>query len=166
LIDVTPFNHCVCKRVVKSHGLCEGQFSFAEKGKKIKLIPRSGEQVASIVLDGCVFQDDRLKCDGLFLFIGHNQKAAILVELKGAWDIPHAFEQLSYVKRHRSQYQSFVKNLCEAGPGQLREKAFIVSNGILSKTEKEKLENQYGIRVAAILTCENVSSVPDLRQHL
>jgi hypothetical protein len=46
------------------------------------------------------------------------------------------------------------------------ERAFIVSNGFLTKPEKEKLENQHRIRVEAILHCEGATPVPDLRQYL
>ena len=56
--------------------------------------------------------------------------------------------------------------LDESGAGHLVEKAFIVSNGMLSKPEIERQEIAHGIRVSAVLHCEPTSKVPDLREWL
>jgi hypothetical protein len=41
-----------------------------------------------------------------------------------------------------------------------------VSNGMLSKPERERLENQHGIRVNEILYSEPSSKVPDVREWI
>lgn len=137
-----------------------------EQGKKIRLTPKGKEQVISIVLDGCVFTDNKQKCDGLFLFIAKNRKVAVLIELKGAGDIPHAFEQLAYVRSNRHEYAVFLERLNERPGPKAIEKAFIVSNGLLSKPEKERLEKQHGMRVGAVLHCEAATPIPELRPFI
>ena len=165
MIDVAPFEHCVCKRMANEHGLCGGELTLSERGKKVRLIPRQGEQAKAIVIDGCVLQDNALKCDGLFLLLGHGRMAVLLVELKGT-DVRHAFEQLQYVRRHRPEYSQLIAQLRARGQGNPIEKAFVVSNRIVPKPEHERLENQIGIRVTAILHSEAASPIPDLRRYL
>ncbi len=166
MINVAPFEHCLCQKMGNTLDLCDAVLTFCEKGKKVKLEIRQNEEAKALVLDGCVFQDNELKCDGLFLFRSGNKKFAVLVELKGAHDIPHAFEQIAHVKRCRTEYREMVERFQSDGVGQLVEKAFIVSNGMLSKPERESLENQHGIRVREVLHCEATTPVPDLRQYL
>ena len=89
-----------------------------------------------------------------------------LVELKGANDIHRAFEQLSYTRLHRPEYADLKQRFVGASTGQLVEKAFVVSNGMLSKPAKERLERTHGIRVATILHSEPFKKVPDLRGWL
>lgn len=166
MIMVAPFQHCVCQKMFNTQNTCLNEFGFSEQGKKVKLTPKKSEDVSAVVLDGCVFTDNLLKCDGLFLFAGPSRKAAVLIELKGAGDIPHAFAQLAHVRKHRPEYTALVAGL-NLLPGQKAiEKAFIVSNGFLTKPQKEKLEQLHGIRVEAVLHCEAASQVPDLRQNL
>lgn len=162
-MNVAPFEHCVCQKLANTQAACLNEHGFAEQGKKVKLTPKSGERVVSIVLDGCVFTDNQQKCDGLFLFVAGNRKVAALVELKGAGDIPHAFEQLAYVRHHRPEYRQLLERLNEAPGPKAIEKAFIVSNGLLSKPEKERLERQHSIRVKAVLHCEAATPIPELR---
>jgi len=166
LIDVTPYEECVCRKGANTHDLCEAVLTFSEQGKKVKLVLHPGEEAKALVLDGCVFQDDQLKCDGLFLLRTRNKNFAILVELKGAYEISHAFKQLAYVKKSRKEYRDLVKRFQKDGTGQLIEKTFIVSNGMLSKPEHESLENLHGIRVARVLHCEATTPIPDVRQYL
>ena len=118
------------------------------------------------MLDGCVFTDNATKCDAMYLFKGHSKKVAALVELKGASDIAHAFTQLAYTRKHRPEYQRLKETLDNSGSGTSMEKAFIVSNGMLSKPERERLENQHGIRVNEILYSEPSSKVPDVREWI
>ena len=61
-----------------------------------------------------------------------------LVQLKGASDIAHAFAQL----------------------------AFVVTNGLLSRPEKERLEKHHGMRVQEVLHCEASTPIPDLRSRI
>jgi hypothetical protein len=165
-MNIAPHQHCACERMSNNLSLCVDSLTFREEGKQVRLVPRRDEQATAVVLDGCVFQDDRLKCDGLFLWRGRTKKAAILVELKGANHIAHAFEQLAYVRRERPEYQELLAIL-EAFPGGVpNQLAIIISNGMLSRPEHERLEKAYGIRVRAVLYCEPSSAIPNVREHL
>jgi hypothetical protein len=165
VIDVAPFDRCVCDRMVNAHDLCEGALTLSERGKKVRLSLRPGEQAKAIVIDGCVLQDNHPKCDGLFLFLGNHRAAALLVELKGT-DIQHAFEQLKSVRECRREYANLIERLRSCGQGRVTEKAFVVSSRMVSKPEHERWENQVGIRVTAILHSEAASPIPDLRAYL
>lgn len=143
--------------------LCDGQYGFEENGKRVSCIPKNGEYVTAIQIDGCLITDNNLKCDGAFIWQASNKAALLLVELKGAGDIAHAFTQLAYVKNHRTEYQD-IKTAINVP--QLLEKAFIVSNGTMSKPVKERLENANNIRVASIIHSEATKAVPDLRAYL
>jgi hypothetical protein len=143
--------------------LCDGPYTFSEQGKKVKMEPRGrAEQVVAIMLDRCVFKDQDLKCDGLFLFCGPNKAAAVLVELKGV-DIERAFDQLAHVRRERPQYKTFVAELTRQCDSRTQELAFIISSSLRSPLEKEKLEERYAMRVKAILHSAASLKVPDLR---
>lgn len=165
-MNIAPYEHCVCRRMGNAHALCADERTFTEEGKKARLVPRQGEQAVAIVLDGCVLQDNQPKCDGLFLWQGRQRKAAILVELKGAHHIPRAFEQLAYVRQRRQEYRELMATLDAEPGGAIAEKAIIVSNGVLTKPEHERLEHQHGIRVRAVVYCEASSPIPDIREYL
>lgn len=165
MIDTSPFQHCECQRMGNQYAVCQSALSLEEQGKKITLSIRTNEEAKALVLDGCVFTDHFTKCDALYLFKSQNRKVAALVELKGAGNIPHAFEQLAYTRKHRPEYQRLRAKLDHSAPGQLIEKAFIVTNGMLSKPEREKLENRHGIRVNEVLQSEPSRKVPDLRNY-
>jgi len=150
-----------------THSLCDGELSFAENGKKVRLtLKRSDEEAKALVLDGCLFNDQSLKCDGLFLYRNRHTQAALLIELKGSADIPHAVEQLAYVRQHRPAYRRLVERMNADGVGRVMEKAFIVSNGRISKPALERLERHHGIRVTAVLHSEATTPVPELRTYL
>lgn len=165
MIDTSPYQHCECLRMGNRHSVCQSELSLEEQGKKVTLSPRRGEEAKAIVLDGCVFTDNDTKCDALYLFKGTGKKVAALVELKGAGDIVHAYEQLAYTRKHREEYQHLKQKLEQSGAGQVKEMAFIVTNGMLSKPTREKLENEHGIRVSEVLKSEATSRVPDLREY-
>lgn len=164
MIDTNPFSHCECRRMGNPHALCKSELTLEEQGKKVCLSLHGGEEAKVLVLDGCVFTDNNTKCDALYLYKSRNRKIAALVELKGAGDIPHAFEQLAYTKRQRPEYAQLKNQLDQSGPGTLFEKSFIVTNGMLSKPEIERLENQHQIRVSAVLHSEPGKKIPDLRE--
>lgn len=166
LINIGSFQNCVCQQMFSSHPICLNEHGFSEQGKKVKFCPKSDETVMAVVLDGCVFTDNQPKCDGLFLYAAKNRKLAVLVELKGAGDIPRAFKQIAYVRASRPEYRVLLDCLNQVSGPKAIEKAFIVSNGFLTKPQKEKLENLHGIRVEAVLHCEASSQVPDLRQYV
>lgn len=165
MINIGSYETCVCKRRSVPHSLCNGVLEFEEKGKKIKLVPRNGEEAKAVVIDGCVCNDNNKKCDGIFLLRSNNKNYMILVELKGK-NIEHAFEQLAYVRKHRPEYTELKQLFMENQPGSLRHEAFIVSNFVLKKVEHQKLENTYNIRVKGILHSEATKPVPDIRTRL
>ena len=166
MIDTTPYSHCECRRMGNTYPVCQSDLMLEEEGKKVRLTLRAGEEAKALVLDGCVFTDNDTKCDAMYLFKGNSRKVVTLVELKGVSDIAHAFTQLAYTRKHRPEDQRLKEALDYSGPGVAMERAFIVSNGMLSKPERERLENQCGIRVNEILYSEPSSKVPDLRDWL
>ena len=161
---------CTCQRMRgrQPSPLCKGQYTFQEEGKQVRFSPRQQEDTRAIALDGCFFGDEEKRCDGLFIWrqTGGGRKVAALVELKGAGDIPRAFEQLAYVRHNRPEYRELVDSVNEE-PGQRAiEMAVIVTNGQITKPERESLEAQYGIRVRVEMHSMPSSPVPDLRNNL
>lgn len=126
---------------------------------------RSGEEGGALVLDGCVFDDDDPKCDGLFLWKkGTSKKCAILVELKGT-DIEHAFEQITYVWDNRPEYRKIVEAfMSDTGTSTVLEKAVIVSNGMIGGRQWQKLQHDFGISVWRVLDVDATKKVQDLRE--
>lgn len=166
MVDINPYNHCICLRMNNTQEACLGANGLQEKGKSVICSTKNGESVACIVLDGCVFTDQIQKCDGLFLLSTNSKKFACLVELKGV-DIEHAFEQIAFVKNQRPEYQQ-IKDSFTASEGahQVIEKAFIVSSGSMSKPEQERLEEEHGIRVMPILHSDATTPIPDIRKWI
>jgi len=165
-IDVHPYDRCVCTKMKNDQDLCDGQWTFSEKGTKVCFRPRSGDEVLALVLDGCVLRDNNPKCDGLFVFRSGSKKALFLVELKGAANIPHAFEQLAYVKSSREEYRELKERLSAAGPGKVLEKSFVITKGAIPRPQQERLEQSLGIRVAAVLPTGPTRKIPDLREYV
>ncbi len=165
MINTEPFSHCECRRMDNTHQLCQSDLMLQEEGKKVELVLRTGEEAKALVLDGCVFTDNATKCDAMYLFQGKGKKVIALVELKGAADIAHAFKQLAYTRHQRPEYQDLKQALHSSGPGITQEKAFVISNGTLSKPLREQLEREHNIRVSAILHSESTSKVPDIRAY-
>lgn len=157
---------CICRRMPNTQPACRGDDTLAEQGKSVRVSRQSGERLTTYVLDGCVFTDSELACDGLFLLEAVSKKWAVLVELKGAHHIDHAFKQLAFVRHERAEYREILDaNAPEATQAWI-EKAFIVSNGMMSKPKQEALERAYGIRVQAVLHAEATTPIPDLRRYL
>ncbi len=165
MINLGKFQSCVCNSRANPSDLCDGKLSFEEKGKKVTLIPKKGEEAVAIAVDGCVCSDGNLKCDGLFLHKKGNKRWIILVELKGK-ELEHAFEQLAFMKNKRQEYRELCQLFSEENTLYLQEKAFIVSNHILNRTEHQKLENANRIRVAKILHSAATKPIPNLRDYL
>lgn len=165
MIDLSDKDCCVCKRYENTQDECIDQFTISEQGKSVRLLPKSSqERVMVIIIDKCLIIDNNTKCDALFLYQNdRNIKYSFLVELKGAGDIPKAFEQLSYTKNNREEYKNIIDNLQIQKSNQ---KFVIVSNGILPRIQIERLEDQYGIRVKKILHCEATTPIPDLKELL
>lgn len=164
MIDLGAKNCCICKKYENTQKECINEFTIIEQGKSVKLEPKTGEKVMAIILDNCVITSDGKKCDAFFLYQNSKDvKYSFLVELKGAGDIPKAFEQLSYTKNSRVEYQNIINEL---QINKSNQKFVIVSNGTLPKTELENFENQYGIRVKKILYSEATTPIPDLKDTL
>jgi len=165
MINVGRFQVCVCQGNGNPDGLCGGDLLLQEKGKKVSISLRHAEEARALVIDGCICNDDGLKCDGLFLYRRGNHKWILLVELKGS-DIQHAFEQLHYTRFCRPEYAEIEQSFTEGRIGNLTREAFIVSNHLFSKIEQNTLENQWRMRVKNILFSEATSPIPDLRDFL
>jgi len=162
MIDLNPWQACVCKKFDNLPKQCQGEYTISEQGKSIRLIPRSGEHALAIVLDGCVMKDNDPKCDALFLYMSRTRKYSFLVEIKGAGDIRKAFHQLSHTSK-RTEYEDILNRFRQTDGKPVVPKFAVVSNGMLSKPVLERLEKHYQIRVKKILHCEATTPVPDLK---
>jgi len=163
MIDLGEWNDCICQRYDNTQEACVNEQTIREEGKAVKLVPKNGEQMMAIVLDGCVFTDNHTKCDALFLHKGR-LKHSFLVELKGAGDLPKAFEQLAYTRDHRPEYRTFINSFTDTDGQRVCEKFVIVSNGQMGKVEQAQLERDHQIIIRQILHCEATTPVPDLRK--
>lgn len=164
MINIGCYETCVCNRRSIPHSLCNGVLEFEEKGKKVKLVPRNGEEAKAVVIDGCVCNDDNRKCDGIFLLRSNNKNYMILVELKGT-NIEHAFGQLAYMRTNRPEYAELKQLFMANQPGSLRHEAFIVSNAVISSLMKKRFEITHSIKVKSIIVSEATKPVQDLRSY-
>jgi hypothetical protein len=164
MINTGRFQNCVCRASNVPSELCDGELTFREKGKQVTLSLRRGEEAKAIVIDGCVCSDQNRRCDGLFLYKRSNKRWMILVELKGS-HIDDAFEQLAST-RSRSEYHEIVDLFQEGRNHSITHLAFIISNHLFSKIDKQKYESRYGFRVKGVLLGAATSPIPDLRKYL
>lgn len=164
MIDLGEKNCCKCQRFNNSSKMCINQYTITENGKTVKLVPGSNEESQAVILDKCLICDNDPKCDAMFLYKSRRGKYSFLVELKGSTDIERAFFQLSYTRDKRLEYKEIIKKFSDADGIRVFEKFAIVSNGMLSKPQLERLENEYRIRVKKILHCEASTPVPDLKE--
>jgi len=164
MINTGKFSACTCLNRGVPSKLCDGLLSFEEKGKKVKITTKAGEEAKALVVDGCISQDGNRRCDGIFLFRRNNRHWMILVELKGS-HIDDAFTQLAYMQK-RMEYKELKDIFMEGERGKLHEIAFIVSNQMIPTAQKVKLEQQHGIRVKSILHSKATISPPDVRDYL
>ena len=94
MIDLGAKDSCICKEFNNTQDECVNEFTIREQGKSVKLEPKTGEEVRAISLYNCLITSDCKKCDFLFLYQNSKDvKYSFLVELKGAGDLPKAFEQ-------------------------------------------------------------------------
>lgn len=166
MIDLVDKNKCICLDYNSIPKECVNRYTISEKGKSVKLQTKnSDEDVCVIILDQCMITDNNTKCDAIFLYKkGNSKKISFLVELKGAGDIEKAFEQLSYTKLNRLEYKNIIEKFVEINNTKLEEKFVVVSNGMISKSDHEKLEKAYNIRIKTILYSEAISPIPDLKE--
>lgn len=165
MIDLGPFETCVCVRPGQPYDSCGDRLVLQEKGKKVTIKPKQGESAKLLVLDGCVFKDNLPKCDGIFFYEKANRAYMILVELKGG-DIHHAFEQIKYTREKRVEYTNLKSQFSQNRSGSILESAFVISNHRIDRVSHQKLEKTYGVRVKAVLHSEATTPLPDLRTWL
>jgi hypothetical protein len=89
----------------------------------------------------------------------------IMVELKGG-NLEHAFEQLAYMRNHRTEYNEIEQLFVAEQIGNIHHSAFIVSNFMISTVAQQKMEQENGIRVKKILHSEASKTIPDIRDLL
>ena len=162
MIDLGRFEECVCRRKGVPNVLCEDNLILEEKGIKVRLSLRTGEEAKALVIDQCVCQDDDLKCDGMFLYRRKSRHWMIMVELKGS-NIEHAFKQLAYMKHNRPEHNEIEQLFAAGQNGAMCHQAYIVSNCTLSTVQQQKLEHFYNIRIKKILHSEATKPIPDIR---
>lgn len=165
MIDIGKYENCVCKHRGQPHKSCDGVLSVTEKGKKVMLMPKPGEEAKVLVADGCIFNDTKPKCDALFILKHQHKSFIILVELKGT-NLNDAVEQLAYTKYNRNEYVELITMLRGQNNQPVRELAFIVSNYMPTKREIHDLEKSANIRIRQILYSDAIKPIPDLRDHI
>ncbi len=160
--DCITKKECICQKNNSVPKECINETTIEDSKKKVKIdLKNNSEKAIVVILDNCLITDNNTKCDALFLYQTKNRKMACLVELKGFGEIEKAFKQLYYTKQ-RSEYKEIIKCFKNIDNKKVYEKAFIVTNKILNKVEKENLENEYNIRVAKILESKPEDPIPDL----
>jgi len=154
---------CICQKYNSIPKECINKLEVRDSGKSVKLSLKVNEEAIAVILDNCLITTQK-RCDALFLLKG-SKNFSFLVELKGFGDIEKAFEQLAFTKK-RKEYKKIIECFKSLYTKRVFQKYFIVTNGKLDNSEKEKLENQYNIRIAQILTNEATKPIPDLRNFI
>jgi len=157
---------CICKKYSNTINECIDILTIRDSGKQIKLTTKPNDKAIAIVIDKCLITDENTKCDAMFLFQSSTKKVSFLIELKGFGEIEKAFKQLSFTKNNRDEYKSIIKCFTRLDTKKVKEKFIIVTNGKLDNIKKEQYENEYGIRISAILTNEATTPIPDLRDYI
>ena len=159
--------HCICLANKVPCDLCCGDLCFLDAGIHVVFRPKKNEAAVAVALDGCVFTDNRKKCDGMFLLFRSHRIDVLLVELKGS-HLEDAYEQIAYVVNHRQEYADVVSHQASLAPinRRVRESSVIVSTGKIDKRDREKLEKAWGVRPAIITAQKPASAAPDLRKFL
>ena len=165
MIDIASFNKCICQSVKKPVDMCADVLTLQEKGKKIKLTPKRGEEAIALVLDGCGVKSEKSTCDGLFLLKSPHKKWIIPVELKGT-HLYDAFQQLANTIQQLPEFKTICNEFEANEPMKIITNSFIVSNAMFNSTDKVKLENVHGIRVKSILHSTATKPIEDIRKYL
>lgn len=162
MIDLGSKNHCICQKMTNSCRRCTNEYTLNDSGISIKLEPKSAsEKVCLIVIDDCLINDRRKRCDGLFLYSNSrkNIQSSFLIELKGS-HIEDAFEQLSLTKTY-NEYTNIIEKFRSSN-----NYFAIASNTLVDKVEQQKLEKEFNIRVRVILYTTPTDPIPDLREYI
>jgi hypothetical protein len=138
-----------------------------DEGIHVVFRPKKNEAAVAVALDGCVFTDNRKKCDGMFVLFRSHQIDVLLVELKGS-HLEDAYEQIAYVVNSRQEYADAVSHLASSAPinRRVRESSVIVSTRKIDKRDRKKLEKAWGVRPEIIAAQKPASAAPDLRKYL
>ncbi len=158
---------CICLTNRLPCDLCCGDLCFLDEGVHVVFRPRKNEIAIAVAIDGCVFRDNRKKCDGMFILSRSDRIDILLVELKAS-HIDDAYEQIAYVAKQRKEYADVVSHLASLASTKrrVRESSFIVSTGLINRRDREKLEKAWGIRPAIITVQKPARAAPDLRKNL
>jgi hypothetical protein len=158
---------CICLGNKCPCDLCCGDLCFLDEGIRVIFRPKKDEVAIAVALDGCVFKDNRKKCDGMFILSRSDRTNLLLVETKGS-HLEDAYEQIAYVAKHRQEYSDIVSHLSRLASTQhrVREGSVIVSTGLINPRDREKLEKAWGIRPTIITVQKPTSAAPDLRKNL
>jgi len=158
---------CICRANKSPCDTCCGALCFLDDGIHVVFRPKRGEAAVAVALDGCVFTDNRKKCDGMFVFSRGGLRYILLVELKGS-HIDDAYEQISYVVYRRQEYRDVLSNLNLGVPNerQVKQMSFIVTTGAIDRSVQQKLEDAFGVRPEIITVSKPASAAPDLRKRL
>jgi hypothetical protein len=140
---------------------------FIDEGIHVVFRPKKDEVAIAVALDGCVFTDNRKKCDGMFVLSRSDRTGLLLVEMKGS-HLEDAYEQIAYVVNHRQEYTDTVSHLASLVPAKVRvtETSVIVSTGKINQRDREKLEKVWGIRPTIITVQKPARAAPDLRKYI
>lgn len=158
---------CICLANKRPCDLCCGDLCFMDEGIHVVFRPKKDEVAIAVALDGCVFTDNRKKCDGMFVLSRSDRTGLLLVEMKGS-HLEDAYEQIAYVVIHRQEYTDIVSHLASLAPAKLRvsETSVIVSTGKINPRDREKLEKAWGIRPVIVTVQKPARAAPDLRKFL
>lgn len=158
---------CICLANKRPCDLCCGDLCFMDEGIHVVFKPKKDEVAIAVALDGCVFTDNRKKCDGMFVLSRPDRTDLLLVEMKGS-HLEDAYEQIAYVAKQRQEYTDIVSHLASLAPGKprVRESSVIVSTGLINPRDREKLEKAWGIRPAIVTVQKPARAAPDLRTFL
>ena len=154
---------CICQKYNSIPKECINKLEVRDSGKSVKLSLKANEEAIAVILDNCLITTQK-RCDALFLLKG-SKNFSFLVELKGFGEIEKAFEQLAFTTQ-RDEYKKIIECFKNLYRRKIYQKYFIVTNGKLDNSEKEKFENHYNVRVAQILTNEATKPIPDLRDFV
>jgi len=154
---------CICQKYNSIPKECIDKLEIRDSDKSVKLSLKTNEEAIALILDNCLITTKK-RCDALFLLKG-SKNFSFLIELKGFGEIEKAFEQLAFTKQ-RDEYKKIIECFENLYGKKVYKKCFIVTNGKLDNSEKEKFENHYNVRVAQILTNEATKPIPDLKDFV
>lgn len=164
----SPHAICVCVADGNSHELCWGANGFEENDIRAHLMPLRAVAIEAIAFDGCfVYDQNKLRCDGLMLLRRPSQAHLLLVELKNTRNAEHGFQQLIHTAHHRSDYQAIHAHEERQAPGPLKEQAFLVTTKEIPLVQRARAERQAnGLKITVIHVQRGTGAVPNLRDHL